>query len=101
MICNQIFNEPHDAGGMIARTWALWTRDRAALQRTKLPAAPAGLLRQATRLELTEILALGFACWAGSTADRVDGPAGSTRSPSWICPAAPSSGSSHCSRPPR
>jgi hypothetical protein len=74
MVCNQIFNEPHDAGGMIARTWALRTRHGAAIKRAQLPRAPAALLTEATGLEFTDILALGFACWAMTTADRVDGP---------------------------
>jgi hypothetical protein len=43
MICNQIFNEPHDAGGMVSRTWALWTRYGAALKRAKLSKAPPGV----------------------------------------------------------
>jgi len=48
--CNQIFNEPHDAGGMISRTWALWNRHAANLQRAKLDKAPADLLKDATGL---------------------------------------------------
>jgi hypothetical protein len=35
MICNQIFNEPHDVG-LISRTWVLWTRHAAGLQRATL-----------------------------------------------------------------
>jgi hypothetical protein len=73
IVCNQIFNEPHDAGGVIARTWALWTRHAAALERAKLPKLPTDLLQDATGLLLEEILAVGFACWAMTIADRVDG----------------------------
>jgi hypothetical protein len=74
IICNQIFNEPHDAGGMVSRTWALWTRHGAGLQRQKLAKSPLELLNEATDLELAELLAMGFACWAMTQADRVDGP---------------------------
>jgi hypothetical protein len=73
IVCNQIFNEPHDAGGVIARTWALWTRHAAGLSRAQLPKPPVDLLQDATGLVLEEILAIGFACWAMTIADRVDG----------------------------
>ncbi len=72
--CNQIFNEPHDVGGMVSRTWALWNRHAAGLQREKLDKTPLDLLKDATGLELAELLALGFACWAMTTHDRVNGP---------------------------
>jgi hypothetical protein len=72
--CNQIFNEPHDVGGMVSRTWALWNRHAADLQRAKLDKPPLDLLKDATGLELAELLALGFACWAMTTHDRVNGP---------------------------
>ena len=75
LICNQIFNEPHDAGGLVSRTWALWTRHGASLQRSPLAKPPVDLLRDATGLELQDILALGFACWAMTITDRVNGPA--------------------------
>ena len=72
--CNQIFNEPHDVGGMVSRTWALWNRHAAGLRRAKLDKPPLDLLKDATGLELAELLALGFACWAMTTHDRVNGP---------------------------
>lgn len=73
-ICNQIFNEPHDAGGLVSRTWALWTRHGAGPPREKLDKPPVELLRDATGLDLAELLAMGFACWAMTRADLVDGP---------------------------
>lgn len=73
IVCNQIFNEPHDVGGVIARTWALWTRHAAGLKRAQLPKPPTDLLQDATGLLLEEILAVGFACWVKTIADRVDG----------------------------
>ena len=72
--CNQIFNEPHDVGGMVGRTWALWNRHADGLQRTKLDTTPIDLLKDTTELELAQLLALGFACWAMTTHDRVNGP---------------------------
>ena len=72
--CNQIFNEPHDVGGMVSRTWALWNRHAVGLQRAKLDKTPLELLKDATGLELADLLALGFACWAMTTHDRVNGP---------------------------
>lgn len=74
LICNQIFNEPHDVGGLVSRTWALWTRHGASLRRSPLPKPPLDLLRDATGLELQDILAMGFACWAMTITDRVNGP---------------------------
>ena len=74
IICNQIFNEPHDVGGMVSRTWVLWTRHGASLKRAKLDRPPLVLLKEATALELAELLAMGFACWAMTAADRVNGP---------------------------
>jgi len=74
LACNQIFNEPHDVGGMVSRTWALWNRHAADLQRAKLDKPPLDLLKDATELELAQVLALGFACWAMTTHDRVNGP---------------------------
>jgi hypothetical protein len=74
MICNQIFNEPHDVGGMMSRTWALWTRHAAGLERATLDKTALDLLKDATGLELAELLALGFACWAITAHDRVNGP---------------------------
>jgi hypothetical protein len=74
MICNQIFNEPHDVGGMMSRTWALWTRRAASLERATLDKTALDLLKDATGLELAELLALGFACWAITAHDRVSGP---------------------------
>lgn len=73
IVCNQIFNEPHDAGGIVARTWALWTRHAAGTGSASLAKPPADLLRDATGLRLEDILAIGFACWAMTIADRVDG----------------------------
>ncbi len=72
--CNQIFNEPHDVGGMVSRTWALWSRHGAILQRARLDKTPRDLLTDATGLELAQLLALGFACWAMTTHGRVNGP---------------------------
>ena len=72
--CNQIFNEPHDVGGMVSRTWALWNRHAADLRRAKLDRTPLDLLKDATGLELAQLLALGFACWAMTTQNRVNGP---------------------------
>jgi hypothetical protein len=74
LACNQIFNEPHDVGGMVSRTWALWNRHGAALRRAKLEKPPLDLLKDATGLELAQLLALGFVCWAMTTQDRVNGP---------------------------
>lgn len=74
IICNQIFNEPHDVGGMISRTWALWTRHAASLRRATLDKTALDLLKDATGLELAQLLALGFACWAMTMHDRVNGP---------------------------
>jgi hypothetical protein len=74
LACNQIFNEPHDVGGMVSRTWALWNRHAVGLRRAKLDKPAADLLKDATGLELAELLALGFACWAMTTHDRVNGP---------------------------
>ena len=67
LACNQIFNEPHDVGGMVSRTWALWNRHGAGLQRAKLDKPPLDLLKDATELELAQLLTLGFACWAMTT----------------------------------
>jgi hypothetical protein len=53
---------------------ALWNRHAAGLQRTKLDKTPLDLLKDATGLELAQLLALGFACWAMTTHDRVNGP---------------------------
>ena len=72
--CNQIFNEPHDVGGMVSRTWALWNRHAADLQRAKPAKPPLDLLKDATGLELAQLLAVGFACWAMTVQDRVSGP---------------------------
>ncbi len=74
MACNQIFNEPHDVGGMVSRTWALWTHHAAGLQRATLDKTALELLKEATGLKLAELLALGFACWAITAHDRVNGP---------------------------
>jgi hypothetical protein len=74
LVCNQIFNEPHDVGGMVSRTWALWNRHAAGLKRAKLDKPPLDLLQDAIELELAHLLALGFACWAMTTHDRVNGP---------------------------
>ena len=49
-------------------------RHAAGLQRAKLDKTPLDLLKDATGLELAELLALGFACWAMTTHDRVNGP---------------------------
>ncbi len=81
LACNQIFNEPHDVGGMVSRTWALWNPHAASLRRAKLDKPPLDLLMDATGLELAQLLALGFACWAMTTHDRVNGRCGSIRSP--------------------
>ena len=40
LICNQIFNEPHDVGGLFSRTWALWTRHGASIKRSPARQAP-------------------------------------------------------------
>ena len=50
-------------------------RHAAGLRRAKLDKPAADLLKDATGLELAELLALGFACWAMTTHDRVNGPA--------------------------
>jgi hypothetical protein len=74
IVCNQLFNEPHDAGGMLSRTWALWTRHAAGMQREQLGKDPLGLLEEATELKLAELLAVAFAYWAKTVENRVDGP---------------------------
>jgi len=75
VVCNQIFNEPHDTGGMLSRTWALWTRHATTMHREKLSKDPLALLEEATTgLKLAELLALGFACWVKTVENRVDGP---------------------------
>lgn len=75
MICNHIFNEPHDAGAMFARAWAMWTRHGAELVNTPLGKSAVDLLAEATGgLTLAEVLAMGFAYWVATVSDRVDGP---------------------------
>jgi hypothetical protein len=44
IVCNQLFNEPHDTGGMLIRTWAPWTRHAAAMHREQLSKDPLGRL---------------------------------------------------------
>lgn len=74
IICNQLFNEPHDTGGMLSRTWALWTRHAAGMHREQLGKDPLALLEEATGLTLTEMLTLAFAYWAKAMETRVGGP---------------------------
>ncbi|MEY9938589.1 hypothetical protein ABH932_005036 [Streptacidiphilus sp. MAP5-52] len=75
MVCNHIFNEPHDAGAMFARAWAMWTRHGAELANTPLGKSAVDLLAEATDgLTLAEVLAVGFAYWVATVSDRVDGP---------------------------
>jgi hypothetical protein len=74
VVCNQIFNEPHDTGGMLSRTWALWTRHATSMHREKLGRDPLALLEEATGLKLAEVLALAFAYWAKTVENRIDGP---------------------------
>ena len=99
LACNQIFNEPHDVGGMVSRTWALWNRHAAGLRRAKLDKPAADLLKDATGLELAELLALGFACWAMTTHDRVNGPVRINPFTLVKLPRTRSSASWHCSPP--
>lgn len=75
MICNHIFNEPHDTGAMLGRAWAMWTRHGAQLVNTPLGKSAVDLLAEATGgLTLAEVLAVGFAYWLANASDRLDGP---------------------------
>jgi hypothetical protein len=74
VVCNQIFNEPHDVGGTLSRTWALWTRNAVGIKREQLVRDPLWLLEEATGLKHAELLALAFAYWSKTVEERVDGP---------------------------
>lgn len=74
LVCNQIFNEPRDVGGVISRTWSLWTQHADGMKREKLHKDPVGLLKDATGLALEELLAPAFAYWVKATETRVGGP---------------------------
>jgi hypothetical protein len=73
-VCNQIFNEPHDIGSALSRTWALWTRHGAEVRREQLEKKPLELLEEAVGLKLPEVLAPAFAYWTMTVQDRINGP---------------------------
>lgn len=73
-VCNQIFNEPHDIGSALSRTWALWTRHGAQAHREQLKKKPLELLEEAVGLKLPEVLASAFAYWTMAMQDRISGP---------------------------
>jgi hypothetical protein len=64
MVANGLFNEPTDAGDLLARYRLLWTDYGHRLTRAPARAAPLILLREATGLDLDDITALGFAYYA-------------------------------------
>jgi hypothetical protein len=75
MVCNQVFNEPKDIGGILGRVWSLWYRFSATADPGPFAKAPLELLQEATGLELGDLLAIAFAYWVKSTEDRLGGPA--------------------------
>jgi hypothetical protein len=58
---------------MVSRTWALWTRHAACMQRKQLGKDPLGLLEEATGLRLAELLGVAFAYWAKVVENRSSG----------------------------
>jgi hypothetical protein len=68
MVANGVFNEPADAGNLLARNRLLWTEYGNKLAKVSLRAAPLTLLQEAAGLDLDDITALGFACYAHTLA---------------------------------
>lgn len=71
---NAALYEEDDSGAAIVRTWRLWRYYGARLKRVKLRADPAELLREATALEVEDLMALGFAAYAQATQWEIDKP---------------------------
>jgi hypothetical protein len=63
MVANGLFNERTDPGSLLARYRLLWTEYGNKLSRVSLRATPLTLLREATELDIDDIIALGFVCY--------------------------------------
>lgn len=64
LVRNAALYREDDAYAAMDRTVRLWREFGPKVQRVKLRAKPADLLREATGLEIEDLLALGFAAWA-------------------------------------
>ncbi len=72
---NATLYEQDDAGAMIARTWTLWREHGPGEQKVReLGATPKELVREATGLELEDLMAIGFAAYGHLVGTRRGGP---------------------------
>lgn len=72
---NATLYEQDDASEMIARTWTLWREHSPGVQKLReLGATPRELLREATGLELEDLMAICFAAYGHLVGTREGGP---------------------------
>ncbi len=74
MVANSLFKEHDDIGDMLARYRLLWIDYGNNLTRDPARAAPVTLLREATGLNIDDIIALGFGFYAYVLAHKLENP---------------------------